>query len=97
MSDVKSGRFVYFKDTDGTEKVGLALRLSSNERADGNTDDFVEVVGPLNVQLLTASDVRDFNSEPEEDGSKVVSSKSDSVEGLDMDSLPTSKTTAKKG
>lgn len=88
MGDVKSGRFVHFKDTDGTERVGLALRLSSNEKANGETDDYVEVVGPLNVQLLNAEDVRDFNSDPKEDETRVVGGSSDSVGGLDMDSLP---------
>lgn len=102
MSDVKSGRFVYFKDTDGTERVGLALKLSSNARANGESDNYVEVIGPLPIVLMEASDVRDFNSEPEEDGSRVVSGTSDTVGGLDMDDLPDdsktgTKPTTKKG
>jgi hypothetical protein len=64
MSKFDSGSFVYYKPYDGAvEQLGLVLRSSVNKRDDDTEEKFVEVVGPLNVDLVDESAVRGVEEE----------------------------------
>jgi len=85
--DIASGQFVYFKTTpewptDREPELGLVLRTSSNEKADGSTDDFVELA-PLTKLLLSAADVKSVFAEDEPDPNEVVGGSSTDPTGVE--------------
>jgi len=85
MTDHASGDFVYYKFTDGPEcqeEIGLVLRTSSNEKADGSEDEYVELVGPLTHVLVPDAQVRKFDVEPESDPNEIVGGSASAVGGI---------------
>lgn len=85
MTELGSGDFVYYRlaDDEGSpEEIGLVLRTSANEKADGSKDEFVELVGPLTKVLVPDGHCRKFDQEPEQDPNEVVGGSAETVGGV---------------
>lgn len=84
MSNYTSGEFVLYdtQDTTAAPAIGLVLRTASNHLADGSTDDFVELIGPLPMVLVKEENVHKFNAEPEPDPTEVMDSTSSEAKGV---------------
>jgi hypothetical protein len=85
MTEHASGDFVFYRLTeneDAPEEIGLVLRTSSNEKKDGSTDDFVELIGPFTKILVPDDHCRKFNEPEKEDPNEVVGGSSGEVGGV---------------
>ena len=85
MTEHGSGDFVYYRNTDNDdapEQIGLVLRTSSNEKKDGSTDDYVELIGPLTHVMVPDSHCRKFDAPPEDDPNEVVGGTAGDVGGV---------------
>lgn len=80
-----SGDFVEYSRTTSEaepDSIGLVLRTSKNDMADGSSQEWVEVVGPLQVHLVPAEQVRKFDEKPESDPKEVTGGTSGDVGGV---------------
>jgi hypothetical protein len=95
MTEHSSGDFVYYRNTDNEgapEEIGLVLRTSSNDKKDGSTDDYVELVGPFTKVLVPDDHCRKFDAPEKEDPNEVVGGSSGDVGSVKR---PTTTGTAK--
>ena len=85
MTSLASGDFVIYKVSDADdapESVGMVLRTSANDKADGSKDEYAEVVPLPNVVVVRDSDCRKFDAPKEEDPNKVTGSSASDVAGV---------------
>jgi|SRR3989304_926069 len=91
MTEHASGDFVYYRladDENSPEEIGLVVRTSMNEKADGSEDEFVEVIGPFTKVLVSDGQCRKFDQEPEPDPNEVVGGSSGTVGGIKKPAAP---------
>lgn len=80
-----SGDFVNYRlteDEQAPEEIGLVVRVSQNEYADGSKEDYVELVGPLTKYLVKASQCAQFDAPPTQDPNETVGGSAASVGGV---------------
>lgn len=85
MTEFASGDFVYYREHDSDsapEEIGLVLRTSANEKADGSKDEYVELVGPFTKVLVPDSHCHKFDEPETEDETRVVGGSSGDVGGV---------------
>lgn len=85
MTNLASGDFVIFKTSeadDAPEAVGMVLRTSANDKADGSKDEYAEVVPLPSVVVVRDEACRKFDAPVEADPNAVTGGSSADVTGV---------------